>query len=609
MTSALPHPPSADAGKPSPAGELAGYRLGALLSEDDAAIVYRAEHPALGRAVALRVLRPTAVAGDPNARRAFRESAIALARLEHPNIVTVFDFGENDETAWIASRLIESPTLQDEIDASGPLAAARAIAVVEQIADALDAVHGAGLTHRDVRPDAIWCADRHAVLGLPGVRRSDGATRLRHGGLLGDAHTLAPEQLAGRPASVASDVFALAAVFVACIDGGSPFGPGEAAEVLRRRLDPRAEPPRYAFAGDPAHGLSEWAAAALADDPESRPGSAGAAAALLRAALDELPAAARERPGALRRVVPAPEGDGEASAAPAGPSASQATRVDRRRPEPAAPVVAAGRSRCAAPAATGIVLTAGLALAAWFGGRATVQPDPTPVVAVGSARFAYDASWSAAPPDVTGPLVVALSRERVLRGRGGTAEIGTLGRHGPSVDPLAAAAPRGAQRRLVRLDRRVAVVYTTARARILVLQSADADAVVACAGAVPAARCDALAAAARLPGRALVPGPSTEVAKALAPVLLRLHNRVRTRQLGARANLARDTQALYQQAVADLSAVRVAGPDAVIVADVLDRLRAVVRAYDGEAAVPRTIGRLRTMLLSLRPLGYRVVSS
>lgn len=607
MTSALPQRPLPDAGGPAVGAELGGYRVGEVLREHGAALIHRAVHLALRREVALQVLRPLVVAGDPNARRAFRDGAVALAQIEHPRIVTVFDYGETDATAWIAFRLLDGPTLQDEL-AAGPLSARRALAVVEQVADALDAVHDAGLVHRDVRPDAIWVSGRHVVLGLPGVRRSDGATRLNHGALLGDVHTLAPEQLAGEPASPASDVFALAAVFVGCVLGGPAFGDGDATAVLQRRAEPDGGVPELELSGGrPADALAEWVGAALAADPQRRPVSAGAAAALLRAALETLPADARERPGALRRALP-----DAAVAEPPPAIPSDATRFDRRRSEVAAPKPAAGGTSPALTIAAGVAATCALAVAAFFGARALVQRPATPVVAVGSARFVLDPAWSLTPPGAPGPLAAALSRERVLRAAGATAEIGTLRARGPSADPLPAGALPGARRALVRIGRRPAVVYTAAGARIVVLQTATADAVVACTQA-HAAACDALAAAVRLPGRDLVPGPDRRVAAALAPVLLRLHNLVITRQLtlrdaapGALPEGRRDVQALYQRAVSDLSAARVAGPDAVMIARVLARLRAVVRAYDGPDGEGAAIGALRSELTGLGPLGYRV---
>ena len=163
--------------------ELGGYRIVEQLGRGGTSVVYRAEHVRLGRGAALKLLSPGL--GDADfGDRFLRESRLA-ASLDHPNIVPVYDAGEDDGLLWIAMACVEGTDLKTLIADEGPLPVRRALSIVGQIASALDAAHARGLVHRDVKPanilvgpgDRAYLSDFGAVKELS----SAGLTRTRFG--------------------------------------------------------------------------------------------------------------------------------------------------------------------------------------------------------------------------------------------------------------------------------------------------------------------------------------------------------------------------------------------------------------------------------------------
>jgi serine/threonine protein kinase len=259
---------------------VAGYRLERLVGVGGMAAVYQARDERLGRVVALKLL-----AGDESVRPRFVREARAVAAVDHPHIIPVYEAGEADGLQFIAMRFVPGDTLQGIIAARGALPAKRVAALISQVASALDAAHAARLVHRDVKPGNILVDTRrggpeHTYLTDFGIARalmSAGSLTLA-GQFLGTPDYAAPEQINGQAVDGRADQYALACVAYEMLAGTVPFRrdsawsvlyahlnepppptpglPPEANQVLARALA-KSPGDRYATCGDFADGLRE----------------------------------------------------------------------------------------------------------------------------------------------------------------------------------------------------------------------------------------------------------------------------------------------------------------------------------------------------------------
>jgi serine/threonine-protein kinase len=259
-----------------PGDVIGGYRVRAVAGRGGMGVVYRAEDLALGRQVALKVIAPD-LAGDTRFRGRFvRESRIA-AGLEHVNVVPVYGAGEESGRLFIAMRFIEGTDLQ-QLLRTGALDAPRAVAIVSQVAEALDAAHRRGLVHRDVKPAnvlvAMVGATEQAYLTDFGLTRDaaagDGLTKT--GQWVGTLAYVSPEQIRGEPVDARADIYALGAVLYQCVTGHPPFSVDSELEALAAHLD--EPPPRPSKDGAP-RGLDAVVERAMSKDPGRRFRSAG----------------------------------------------------------------------------------------------------------------------------------------------------------------------------------------------------------------------------------------------------------------------------------------------------------------------------------------------
>ncbi|HEV3463677.1 MAG TPA: serine/threonine-protein kinase, partial [Actinomycetota bacterium] len=239
--------------RPDPAAgtEVAGYRIVEQAGSGGMGVVYRAEETGLGgRPVALKLL-PPALAGDPDFRARFLREMRVAAAIDHPNIVPIYRAGEDRGLLYLAMRYVHASDLRHVLEAEGRLDPGRTLAILDQVARALDAAHARGLVHRDVKPGNILLAPpvldgdpEHVYLVDFGLARSDSDDRSIGGGgsFLGTPRYAAPEQAAGRPVDGRTDGYALGCVLYECLTGRPPFpdGPGEA--VLLAHLE--TAPPR-----------------------------------------------------------------------------------------------------------------------------------------------------------------------------------------------------------------------------------------------------------------------------------------------------------------------------------------------------------------------------
>ncbi len=299
--------------------ELGGYRIERLLGRGGMGEVYLAEQLGLHRRVALKLLAP-ALADERHFRERFvRESELAAA-LDHPNIVPIYEAGEVDGRLFLAMRYVDGPSLEAVLG-EGPLTVERTLAILGGIAAALDAAHGTGLVHRDVKPANILLAagSEHPYLADFGLTKhaTYGGGLTAPGQLVGSADYVAPEQIEGRSVDGRADVYALACVLYACLAGEPPYRRDSELATLWAHV--QAERPRLSAVRPELAALDPVIARGMATDPDGRYGSAGE---LTRAASDAL---ATSSP--VRTII-----DGSASAklgASGGTRTSLATRLIR----------------------------------------------------------------------------------------------------------------------------------------------------------------------------------------------------------------------------------------------------------------------------------------
>ena len=254
--------------------QIAGYEVEGVLGRGGMGIVYEAREPATGRAVALKVFAQ-ANGMDSSFRRRFQREGRIQATIDHPSIATVFEAGEWEEALFIAMRLVRGPNLK-ALTIAG-LEAERAVRILTPVGGALDAVHAAGLTHRDVKPQNILVGEGDraflADFGLTKGRRDTMLTRA--GEFVGTIDYSAPEQILGQPATAAADVYSLGAVLYECLTGTVLFPRHTDAAVMYAHL---SEPPPPVTGARPElpPALDEVLGRALAKDPHERQVSAGA---------------------------------------------------------------------------------------------------------------------------------------------------------------------------------------------------------------------------------------------------------------------------------------------------------------------------------------------
>jgi serine/threonine-protein kinase len=257
--------------------ELAGYRIDSVVGVGGMAVVYLAEHLRLGRRVALKILGPDQSQDEVFRERFIRESRIA-ARLDHPNVVTVYDAGEAEGVLYISMRFVEGTDLEHLIVTESKLEPSRAISIVEQCAGALDAAHAQGLVHRDVKPANILLerdsrtGDDRAFLSDFGItKRRTEAGLTRTGVFVGTVDYVAPEQIRDWEVDGRADVYSLGCVMYRCLTGEVPFPrTTDVATIYAHLAQP---PPRMGDQPGVSGEFDGVIARALAKSPDERFGT------------------------------------------------------------------------------------------------------------------------------------------------------------------------------------------------------------------------------------------------------------------------------------------------------------------------------------------------
>ena len=394
---------------PDELGRLGPYRVLRVLGEGGMGVVFEAEDPKLARRVALKVMRP-AGAGQPVFRERFLREARASARLEHDNVVAVYQVDEDRNVLYLAMPLLRGETLEDRLRREPQPSIAEVLRIGRETAEGLDAAHSAGLIHRDIKPSNVWLESgrgRVKILdfGLARVENDAGGLDLtREGLVIGTPAFMAPEQAQGRPLDARCDLFSLGCVLYRMCTGRNPFLSANAFSLLLA-VTTEDPPPPDELDPDLPPALADLVMQLLAKDPEQRPATA-------REVADRL--AAMERPDQTM-VLP---------------------------PTAAAPKPNTRGNGWAAVVAVLVVVVGGLAGAVWHFARQRTTPDGVrPPESQGVPVAATEDPW-AAPGKPGGPLssLALVGRPAPLAGvHGWTVE--TRGHRGPVT--AATCSPRG----------------------------------------------------------------------------------------------------------------------------------------------------------------------
>jgi eukaryotic-like serine/threonine-protein kinase len=252
----------------SPGTILGGrYRLDERIAGGGMGDVWRGTDEVLGRTVAVKVLLP-ALLEEPGFAERFRGEARTMATINHPGVVDIYDYGNENGTAFLIMEYIEGDALSRTLARVGRLTPGRTMALVAQAADALHAAHAKGIVHRDVKPGNLLVRPNGTlVLTDFGIARSAGAAQLTQAGsVLGTASYISPEQAAGQAATPLSDVYALGIVAYQCLSGRRPFEGDNPLEIAMKHVRDQP-PPLPPDIPAPARQIVERA---MAKDPGAR---------------------------------------------------------------------------------------------------------------------------------------------------------------------------------------------------------------------------------------------------------------------------------------------------------------------------------------------------
>jgi serine/threonine protein kinase len=347
---------------------FAGYRIEKNLGRGGMGVLYLAVEPGLERHVALKLIAPEAAADEVFARRFAEESRIA-ASIEHPNVVPIYAAGDEDGIPFIAMRYVSGSDLGRRLAREGRLEPAVAAALIAQVGNGLDAIHAAGLVHRDVKPANVLLSETggedHAYITDFGVARNvateSGLTQT--GRFVGTLDYVAPEQISEGAVDARADIYALGCLLFKLLTGEVPYPrEGEAARLYAHLNDQPPAPSLQATAVPVA--LDDVVIRAMSKQPGDRYPSAGdlgrAAAAALTGSSPDLPERTVATGAAATREAEtvAPSSVTE-SLAP-----TKSTAATRRLDPQPDPRPAGGRPRWALFTAVGVAAVAGIVVAA-----------------------------------------------------------------------------------------------------------------------------------------------------------------------------------------------------------------------------------------------------
>ena len=382
------------------------YRLMSRLGTGGMAEVFLAEDQQLGRKVALKLLHRR-FAEDPDFVERFRREAQAAAGLQHPNVVSVYDRGQYDDTYYIAMEYLPGRSLKQLIRDEAPLDPLRAIDITVQILKAARFAHAHGIIHRDLKPHNVIVDDSgHAKVTDFGIARAGASDMTETGSIMGTAQYLSPEQAQGHAVNVQSDLYSVGVILYEMLTGRVPFDAESPVTIALKHVSEAPTPPT-AINPDVPPELEQTVLWVLNKDPADRPADADQLIAVLQHCREAITSAdAGQRTASMAAVA--------AAGAAAGANAAIADRAMRAYRDPNGtgerPVVVApeeeppGRRRWGWVLLV-LLLIAGAAAAAYFLSRPqqvvvpTVKGDSLPVArrVLQAAHFQVGTASQASP--------------------------------------------------------------------------------------------------------------------------------------------------------------------------------------------------------------------
>ncbi len=401
-------------------GNLGKYELRREIGRGAMGVVFEAYDPMIKRVVALKTIRSDQLNGEESATviARFRREAQAAGRLSHPNIVPIYDFGEDGGVWFIAMEFVKGRELKEYFDANERFSVPDIVRIMTQMLDALDYSHRQGVIHRDIKPANVFLMEDGSVKVADfGIAHIDSSSLTQVGTVLGTPSYMSPEQIMGLPVDGRSDLFSAGVILYQFLTGERPFA-GSATTTMQKVLKEDPLPPS-SLNVQLSPAMDTVMRKALAKRADERFQSAKEFAAALRAAAagaaSSAPAASPTTAEATMLSIPDPTLVASNMATAMRPPASPPQRASI--PPPGAPPVAVPpvpekKSQASAIAVVAAVVTVAVGAVAWFmlqrGAGDVAKVAATPASQVGAiAPASPPAATPAAPPVATAAVVAA----------------------------------------------------------------------------------------------------------------------------------------------------------------------------------------------------------